>query len=347
MFDLDYLINTAKKLIEIPSPSGFAKDAMAAVESELKALGIEYEYTKKGALIAHVKGEDESVKKCITSHLDTLGAVVNKIKSSGRLELKPIGGYAFGTYEGEECSVHTMDDGIYTGTYLPNKASVHIYGDEARFEKREAKTMEVRLDEDVHSLADTKKLGIQIGDFVSFEPHFKYVNGFIKSRYLDDKLNCAALLTYLKWLKDEQKSPKTDLYLYFTNYEEIGHGISCLPAGIEEVIALDIGLATGDSADESKDVHGDEKKVAIAANDSSTPYDLDLRYRLMRLAKEIGVEYTVSNYPKYGSDATALIKRGADVLIACIGPAIDATHHKERTHIDGMKGVLALIAAYL
>lgn len=346
--DLDYIVKTAEKLINTPSPSGFTTAAMRVVENELERFAVRSHYTKKGALLVHIKGEDSSHIRCITSHLDTLGAMVSKIKASGRLELRAIGGYAFNAYEGENCTVHTMDGQKINGAYLPNHASVHIYGDKTSEDARKASTMEVRLDECVSSIEDVKKLGINIGDYVSFEPRFMYTkSGYIKSRYLDDKLNCAALLGYVKFLKDTALKPRCDLYIYFSNYEEIGHGISYLPEGIDELIALDIGLATGDSLDESKDVYGDEHKVAIAAADSTTSYDLDILRSMVALAKEYEIEYTISIYPHYGSDASGCIRRGCDFKIACIGPAIDATHHYERTHIKGVEETLKLIIAYL
>lgn len=347
-FDLNYFINTVKDLLNTPSPSGYTRAAMQLVSKYLNELKIKHDFSNKGAIIACVEGNDNLQAKCISSHLDTLGGMVAKIKSCGRLELRAIGGYAFGAFEGEDCLVHTMENGDFEGTYLPNKASVHIYGDDARFTKREASSMEVRLDEDVRSVEDVLALGINIGDFVSFNPHFKYTSkGYIKSRFLDDKINCAALLTYLKWLNDNNLRPRTKLYLYFTNYEEIGHGISVLPKDITELISLDIGLCTGDSFDESKDVFGDEKKICIAAADSTTVYDYELRARLVATAKSLDLPFTQSVFPRYGSDASAVVLRGGDVRIACLGPAIDATHHKERTHIDGMHAILRLIGAYL
>ena len=61
-----------------------------------------------------------------------------------------------------------MKGKVYTGVILPTKASVHVYGDEAREMPRTEETMEVRIDEVVYSKEDTLKLGIGVGDFVSF-----------------------------------------------------------------------------------------------------------------------------------------------------------------------------------
>ena len=229
----------------------------------------------------------------------------------------------------------------YEGTLLPTKCSVHIYGDVAREMPRTAETMEVRLDEDVHTAEDTEKLGIRVGDFVSYETRTRITeNGYIKSRYLDDKLCVAQILGYIKFLNDYNLKPKSDLYIYFSNYEEIGHGVSVIPEDLDEFIALDIGLVGADAL-------GDERKVSIAAKDNKTPYDIEVRKGLMRAAEEMDINYTVDVYNRYGSDASAAVLQGFDFKCGCIGPSVDASHHYERTHIDGVIETVRLMIAYL
>lgn len=277
----------------------------------------------------------------ISAHLDTLGAVVKKIKSNGRLELINVGGCPWAGVEGENLTIHTLDGREYEGTLLPTKCSVHIYGDVAREMPRTAETMEVRLDEDVHTAEDTEKLGIRVGDFVSYETRTRITeNGYIKSRYLDDKLCVAQILGYIKFLNDYNLKPKSDLYIYFSNYEEIGHGVSIIPDDLDEFIALDIGLVGADAL-------GDEKKVSIAAKDNKTPYDIEVRKGLMKAAEEAGINYTVDVYNRYGSDASAAVLQGFDFKCGCIGPSVDASHHYERTHIDGVIETVRLMIAYL
>lgn len=100
--DLKYILNKTVELINIPSPVGYTHNAIEWVKNELKKLGIKnYNITKKGALIAYIKGEDSNYKKMISAHVDTLGAVVKKIKKNGRLEVTNVGGFAWGSVEGE------------------------------------------------------------------------------------------------------------------------------------------------------------------------------------------------------------------------------------------------------
>ena len=341
--DLKYTLKKTVELLAIPSPVGDTHNAIEWVRKELESLGVKkYNITKKGALIAYVKGKDSNYKKMISAHVDTLGAVVKKVKKNGRLEITNVGGFAWGSVEGEHVTIHTLSEKTYTGTILPVKASVHVYGDVAREMPRTEETMEIRIDEDVKTAEDVFKLGILQGDFVSLDPRTRVLeNGYIKSRYLDDKLCVAQILTYLKYLKDNKLKPKTDLYIYFSNFEEIGHGVSVFPEDLDEFIAVDIGLVAGE------DAHGDEKKVNIIAKDSRSPYDYTLRKKLQEAADKNKIQYTIGVHNRYGSDATTAILQGFDFKYACIGPNVDATHHYERCHNDGIVETIKLLIAYL
>ena len=339
--DLDYILDTTVELLGIPSPVGFTDDVMNRVGEELNDLNVSFKFTKKRAIIAFIEGENRNYKKMISAHLDTLGAVVKKIKANGRLELINVGGCPWPGVEGENLTVHTLEGKEYEGTLLPIKCSVHIYGDVAREMPRTAETMEVRLDENVQTAEDVEKLGIRVGDFVSYETRTRITeNGYIKSRYLDDKLCVGQILGYIKFLSDYNLKPKSDLYIYFSNFEEIGHGVSVIPEDLDEFIALDIGLVGADAL-------GDERKVSIAAKDNKTPYDIEVRKGLMKAAEEMGINYTVDVYNRYGSDASAAVLQGFDFKCGCIGPSVDASHHYERTHIDGVIETVRLMIAYL
>lgn len=340
--DMKYIMEKTVELLSIPSPVGYTDMAIEWVKKELENFGIEYELTKKGALIAKIKGKDSSYKKMISAHVDTLGAVVKKIKKNGRLEITNTGGYAWGSVEGENVKVHTFSGKVYEGTLLPVKASVHVYSDIVREAARTEETMEIRLDEDVKTAEDVLKLGILQGDYVSYETRTRVLeNGYIKSRYLDDKLCVAQVLGYIKYLFDNKEKPENDLYVYFSNFEEIGHGVSVFPEDLDEFIAIDIGLVAGE------DAHGDEKKVNIVAKDSRSPYDFTLRKKLQLVAEKNKINYTVSVHNRYGSDATTAILQGFDFKYACIGPNVDATHHYERSHYDGILETVKLLVAYL
>jgi len=338
--DAEYMMNQLNSLLAIPSPSGYCMDIMRYVGEEVSKLGFTMEQTPKGVGIITIPGEDPSMVIGISAHVDTLGAMVRSIKSSGMVRFTPIGGYAMQSVEGEYCLIHTRDGRKYEGTVLSTKPSVHVYAD-ARDQKREEENMEIRIDEDVQSKADTEKLGISVGDFISWDPRTRMLdNGWIKSRHLDDKASVAALFGLMEWLKREGRAPKHTLKLTISTYEEVGHGNAYIPPDITELIAVDMG-ALGD------DLSGSERHVSICAKDSGGPYDYGMTTRLIELAKREGIPHAVDIYPRYGSDATAALQGGSNIRAALLGPGVHASHGMERTHKDAVVNTAALLLAYV
>ena len=212
------IVNILKELVSIPSPTGNTSKVIAYVEQYLKNLDIETKRNKKGGLIATIPGKDELHHRMLTAHVDTLGAMVKEIKPSGRLKLDLIGGFKYNSIEGEYCQIETSSGKMYSGTILMHQTSVHVYKD-ADKAKRNQENMEVRIDEDVHSADDVRALGIQVGDFVSFDPRVELTSsGFIKSRHLDDKASVALLMSTDQ--KDQNRKHHPSLYNPFPHFQQ-------------------------------------------------------------------------------------------------------------------------------
>ncbi len=327
-------------MLAIESPTGFTHKINAWLKQELDALKLEYTQTKKGAYIAKIKGKTSQNSKVIAAHVDTLGAIVCAIKPNGRLKLRPIGGLSWGACEGENVLIHTFDGNRIDGSLMPVKASRHVYQDQVTTLPRDDDNAEIRIDEITQSAAETRALGIEVGNYISFDPRLNILdNGFIKARYLDDKVCVALLLAWTKELLNSKQTLATDTYLYFANYEEVGHGISFIPEDVEEVIAIDVGLC-------APDANGDERKVNIVVKDASSPYDYDSTLKLINTAKKHNIPYTTEVPKSYSSDASLIVKQGRDYKFTCFGPSVDASHHYERTHIEGIRATLDLLALY-
>jgi len=330
-----------KQLVSIPSPSGYTEKVIQYVENIFNDLGVESKRNNKGGLIATLPGKNQEQHRMLTAHVDTLGAMVKEIKSNGRLRLDLIGGFRYNSIEGEYCTIHTSSGKEFTGTILMHQTSVHVYKDAGKAERNQ-ENMEVRIDAKVKNEEDVRALGIEVGDFVSFDPRVELTdNGFIKSRHLDDKASVAILIQLIKRLKEENITLPYTTHFLISNNEEIGYGgNSNIPEKTVEYLAVDMG-AIGDGQ------ATDEYTVSICAKDSSGPYHYGLRNHLIHLAKENGIEYKVDIYPYYGSDASAAIRAGHDIVHGLIGPGIDASHAFERTHEDSLKHTENLLYHYL
>lgn len=338
MNTIDYIT----KLTTTPSPTGFTKEIMAYVVSETQSFGYEPILTPKGGVLVTVPGINDKEHRFITAHLDTLGAMVRAIKPDGRLKMDLVGGFVYNAIEGENCTIHISKTGkTVSGTILMHQTSVHVYRDAGTAERNQT-NMEVRLDEKVTTAAETRALGIEVGDFISFDPRTIVTEtGFIKSRHLDDKVSAAIMLNLLKTYKQEGVELPYTTHFYFSNNEEIGYGgNSNIDPRVVEYLAVDMG-AMGD------DQQTDEYTVSICVKDGSGPYHFDLRQHLVALCEAKGIPYKLDIYPYYGSDASAAMRAGADVRHALLGAGIESSHSYERTHVDSVSATEALVDAYL
>lgn len=339
--DKHVITSLIKDLVSIPSPSGNTEEVISYVERYFHDLGIETRRNRKGGLLVTLKGKDDSKHRMLTAHVDTLGAMVKEIKSSGRLKLTAIGGFRWNSVEGEYCKIHTNSGKTITGTILMHETSVHVYKNYGDL-KRDDDHIEVRVDEKVHNADDLRALGVSVGDFVSFDPRVEVSeSGFIKSRHLDDKASVAILLHVIKLIKEQNIELPYTTHFLISNNEEIGYGgNSNITAETVEYLAVDMG-AIGDGQ------ATDEYTISICAKDSSGPYHLGLRNHLVKLAEEHELKYKIDIYPFYGSDASAAIRAGFDIKHGLIGPGIESSHAFERTHVESLEHTGDLLYYYL
>ena len=336
-----FATDAACELLAIDSPTGFTSAAANWVEQAFTALGFPCVRTTKGGVLVDLGGIDRDNALLLEAHTDTLGAMVAEVKSSGRLRTTNLGGMRAENGETENVRVYTREGKVYEGTLQLINASVHVNG-EYGSTKRSFDTTEILLDEDVSSAEDVRALGIEVGDMVCFEPRTRVTqSGYIKSRFLDDKLSVGVLLGLAKYLRDTGATPARQVYAHVTVYEEVGHGgAASVPAGVTEAISVDMGCV-------GEGLQCTEKQVSICAKDSGGPYSYEVVGALIAAAKKAEADYAVDVYPHYGSDVEATLSAGYDIRHGLIGPGVYASHGYERSHMDGVHNTLKLLAAYL
>lgn len=333
---INFIIDQLKNLTAIPSPSGYTKEVANYLMSLLQEMGYQPELSRKGNVFVTLGGEGEPL--VLAAHVDTLGAMVRSIKENGRLRPTTLGGHVWSTADGENCTIHTRDGKVYTGVVLNTEPSVHVA--DKKPEPVE-ENMEILLDESVSTKEEVLSLGIQTGDIIAMEPRTVVTkSGYIKSRFLDDKLSASILLGIAKIAKEESLSFNRKVSLLFTVYEEVGHGGSFVPKDTEEMISVDMGCV-------GADLGCTERMVSICAKDSGGPYNYDLVTELSNIAKEEKLDYAIDVYPHYGSDVEATLRAGYDIRHGLIGPGVYASHNYERSHIDGVKNTFLLLTTYI
>ena len=323
-------------LTSIPSPSSFTTKVTDYLLSELSSLGYSPERSNKGNVFVTLGGSGSPL--VLAAHVDTLGAMVRSIKENGRLRPTTIGGHQWSTADGENCTIHTRDGRVYTGVVLNKEPSSHVADQKTELIEE---NMEILLDENVTSDQDTLALGIQTGDIIAMDPRTVVTeSGYIKSRFLDDKLSAAILLGLARAVREDAWKLNRKVSLLFTVYEEVGHGGSVVPDDTEEMISVDMGCV-------GSDLGCTERMVSICAKDSGGPYNYDLITALSNLAKEKKLDYAIDIYPHYGSDVETTLRAGYDIRHGLIGPGVYASHNYERSHMDGVRNTFELLKAYI
>ncbi|MBI3162400.1 MAG: M42 family metallopeptidase [Chloroflexi bacterium] len=329
-------------LLNIASPTGFAEPAIAFVEKELSQYRqLELSRTRKGALVAKWQGKSGEAPVALTAHVDTLGAVVKEIKSNGRLRISRIGGIQWPTVETEGVWIFTSAGEKIRGSVLIDTASGHIFGPAGSETPRNDNHMEVRIDARTASEKETRALGINIGDCVAFDPRVEVTNGFIRSRFLDDKACVANIVAAIRSMAESGQSPARTAYFHISNYEEVGHGAAAgIPAEVAEVVSVDMAVV-------GKGQESDEFHATLCIKDSGGVYHEGLNKKMKAIAEKHSIPYKTDVYPFYSSDGEALWRAGGDVALSLIGPGIDASHNYERAHMDGLNATTNWIMAYL
>ena len=323
-------------LTSIPSPSSFTTKVTDYLLSELSSLGYSPERSNKGNVFVTLGGSGSPL--VLAAHVDTLGAMVRSIKENGHLRPTTIGGHQWSTADGENCTIHTRDGRVYTGVVLNKEPSSHVADQKTELIEE---NMEILLDENVTSDQDTLALGIQTGDIIAMDPRTVVTeSGYIKSRFLDDKLSAAILLGLARAVREDAWKLSRKVSLLFTVYEEVGHGGSVVPDDTEEMISVDMGCV-------GSDLGCTERMVSICAKDSGGPYNYDLITALSNLAKEKKLDYAIDIYPHYGSDVETTLRAGYDIRHGLIGPGVYASHNYERSHMDGVRNTFELLKAYI
>lgn len=343
-FNIDAAVDFLVGLLNTPSPTGYHVEAIEYTRRAFEALNIPnltLSLTGKGALLMTLPGARHDAPRGLTAHVDTLGLMVKEIKSSGRLKATLLGGFMWQAVEFEGVTVRTHDNRRYRGTMLPVNPSTHVNKDLPTAPRNES-TMEVRLDAKVFSAADTRALGIEVGDFIFLDPRVEVVDtGFIRSRHLDDKISVACIYAALQAIHEAGVQPAQDTHILIANYEEVGHGGSAgFPPNLAELVAVDM-AAMGDGQT------SDEYSVTICVKDSTGPYHFDMNNKLRRIASEHNIPTKIDIYPFYGSDGSAYWRAGGDARVGLVGPGVDASHAYERSHRDGIEHTAHLLARYL
>lgn len=336
-----YMLDMLGRLLNIPSPAGFTDNIVRFVCRELSDLDIEHEITRRGAIRTNLAGAITSPDRAIVGHIDTLGAMVKRLKDNGRLEVVPVGTWSARFAEGARVTVFA-DENVFRGTILPLKASGHVYNREVDSQAVAWDNLEIRVDQVATSKQDLTDIGFHVGDFVAIDPNPEFHdNGFINSRHLDDKAGVAAMLAAAKAVVESGAALPVSCHLIFTIAEEVGVGVpGTLHGDVGELVSVDNGtIAPGQNTSEFG--------VTISIGDQTGPFDYHLTRQLIDICRTHDIDHARDVFKYYRSDAGSALTAGNDLRTALVCFALDGSHGYERTHRASLNALSRLLAGYM
>jgi peptidase M42 family hydrolase len=339
--DVDYLQDLLRKLVNIPSPTGFTDDIVRFAGEELQCLGIPFDLTRRGAIRADLGGRLKSPDRALVVHLDTTGAMVRELKENGRLGIMPIGHWSSRFAEGARVTVFT-DRHRYRGTIMPLKASGHTFNEEVDTQPVSWDQVEVRVDAVCMNRNDLVRLGLNVGDYIAVDPQPEILdNGFVNSRHLDNKAGVATLMAAAKAILEGKVELPVDCHLLFTISEETGSGASAvLHRDVAEMVSID-------NATPAPGQNSRESGVTVAMMDSSGPFDYHLTHKLLNLCREYEILHQRDVFRHYRCDSASAVEAGNDIRTALICFGVDGSHGYERTHLNSLRSLAELITLYM
>jgi len=334
------IVDYIQKLVEIPSPTGFTKDVGAFLVENAAKKNIDVVQTRKGAVIYRFDCEKSDETVLFAAHVDTLGAMVTKIKEDSVM-FSPVGGSPPSYLVGNYCTIHGFEGEKNYGTILPDNPAFHVNDTLKKKYRPDLSNLSIRVD--IPKEENDKnylKKEIEIGNFISFDPGFSFAKGFVKSRHLDDKASCAILLYLADLIVKEKIKLRKNVQFFFNISEETGQGIAGFSDMIDDLIIVDMGVV-------GEGCNGDEYHVSICAKDTSGPYNYDLTQELIKICKKENIGYKIDVFPFYGSDGSSVMRSCKDMRVALIGPGVSASHGYERTHVNALDRSMELIRDYI
>lgn len=235
--------NLLEELCGIHAVSGREDLATRFVRAFVEPLAERVNVDNLGNVVAILEGSKHpDYKLMLQAHMDELGLIVRNITDDGFLLFERVGGIPEKSLLGERLDILT-DTGQLIPAYVGPK-SHHITSKEEKFVV--PKVHDMFLDVGLSSREEVEKLGIQVGDPVTYHPNYHRIgNGLIISKALDNRVSVFILLELLK--RFSKKRPAVTVVFSFPVLEEFSIRGSLPTVNLtkpDAIINLDITVAT-------------------------------------------------------------------------------------------------------
>ena len=285
-------------------PTGCEDEVARLIESKISHLADSIKLDRMGNLIARMTFGNGSKKLMVSSHMDEVGFMVTEICEDGYLRFDTVGGISGSVLAGRRITLGGKDGKV--NGLIASKA-IHHKSKEDREKVLSAEKLHIDIGaankEEAERYAEIGSFATFCSEFVLFGTNERRV----KSKALDDRMGCAAMIEVMGALAKNRPSVDLDVYFCFTVREEIGVSGALTAANTihpDYAIVLET-TAVADlcDVDESMRVASLGSGGAISLMDRSTIYNRDFIDLALEVAKKNEIPVQVKKYVSGGNDA--------------------------------------------
>ncbi|UCE16493.1 MAG: M42 family metallopeptidase, partial [Candidatus Bathyarchaeota archaeon] len=208
------LVGILEKLSNACGVAGREEEIQALMKKWLKPHVDEVKEDKLGNIIGIKRGKEDSPKVMLAAHMDEIGLMVKNVTKEGFVQFTKIGGINDRILTSQKVLVHT-DKGPIIGVI--GSKPPHILKEEEK--KKVIEADKLFIDVGATNKKDAQKIGLRIGDPISFDIKFTRVGkDAVVGKAFDDRVGCAAMIETLRKLR----KVNCKVYAVGTIQEEVG-----------------------------------------------------------------------------------------------------------------------------
>jgi putative aminopeptidase FrvX len=208
------LVEILEKLSNANGVTGREDDVRNLMKKYLKPYVDEVKEDRLGNLITFKKGNRDAPTVMLAAHMDEVGLMVKNIKKKGFLQFAKIGGIDDRILLAQKVIVHT-DKGPLVG--VVGSKPVHIQNEAER--KKVIEADKLFVDVGAKDKEEAEKMGVQVGDVVSFDITFaRLTDGVVLGKAFDNRAGCAIMVEAMRRLQNVD----CNVYAVGTIQEEVG-----------------------------------------------------------------------------------------------------------------------------
>ncbi|TWT27879.1 M42 family metallopeptidase [Planomicrobium sp. CPCC 101110] len=334
-----------KELTAIHGPCGYEDEVAIYIANRLKGKVDAIEIDNAGNLIAIKKGHKPGPKIIVAAHMDEVGFIVKKIEENGLIRFEKLGGHDDRILLSQRVQIKTATE-LRAGVIGTISAHMVKFDDPAKVRIHR----NLYIDVGAKNKEEVKNLGIEIGDSVSWFPHFDFLTERrVAGKAFDDRAGCAILVKALEDL--DAADFAGEVIGVFTVQEEVGlrgARVAAHQFDADVAIALDT-TAVSDTPEEMMDQTLElGAGVGIKVIDFSLIANKKVKNHLVNVAQEQGIPYQMEVFPGIGTDAGELSVGRSGVPAGVLSiPSRYAHSSIEVVDLDDVEATRQLLVAFI